>query len=582
MESSADAEIPQTPRLISVSVTQPKRLTVDLPAGFVARTFLGIEDKQDPNDLNAAAESKEEQWKPRRPEYLVMATLSFISLLVALDATVLIPALPVISHSLNGSAIETFWAGTSYLLASTVFQPTLSALSDIFGRRELLLVSISLFTLGTVVACVATNFTQLLAGRSVQGIGGGGIIAMVLVIFTDIVPLRQRPKYISFVQMAWALGTVSGPLAGGLIAENTTWRWIFYLNFPFCAIGLVVVSLVVKLEMARSSLKSKLLRVDWLGSAIFIPGMTSFLIAITWGGVQFPWASAQTLIPLFLGAAGILATLLWERWGATNPFIRPLVFKSRSAVAAYAGAIIQGLMLYGQFYNIPLYLESVQGLSLTMVGVHLFPISFAMLPAGAMVGILASRTGHFRWAVWSGWCVTILGGGLLILLDANTRPVSWLFIFVVAGLGHGMLLSAQNITAQATCSPQDSAFAAAMYAFMRGLGITLGVAIGGTVFENTLSSSLSNVGLPKEISQNATTYILKLRTLPVDSPLRLRLLQAYSKAFQRVFQVMTGIGLFGGFLSLLIGSHSMDKGLDSGHVLRRKDRDTHSVWSGYA
>jgi MFS family permease len=218
----------------------------------------------------------------------------------------------------------------------------------------------------------------------------------------------------------------------------------------------------------------------------------------------------------------------------------------------------------------------VKGFSLTMTGVSLFPITFTVLPAGAIVGILTSRIGRFRWAVWGGWCIAVLGSGLLILLSVRTNTASWVFIFIVAGLGHGVLLCALNVTVQAICSPQDAAFAAAIYTFMRGLGICMGVAIGGTIFQNALASSLSAARLPGKIAQDAAGYMVKLKALPANSPLRQGLLEAYATAFQRVFQVMTGIGSVGGLLSLLIRHYSMDKGLDSGHVLRRDDLRAHS------
>ncbi len=160
--------------------------------------------------------------------------------------------LQTLAKELHGTSIEAFWVGTSYLLACAVMQPFIAALSDIFGRRELLLPSVLLFTIGSIICGVAHNFAVLLAGRCVQGIGGGGIITLCQMIFADIIPLRQRPKYFSLVLAAWALGSVLGPLIGGVLVEKATWRWAFWINLPFCGIGLVTVALFIKLTTEKS------------------------------------------------------------------------------------------------------------------------------------------------------------------------------------------------------------------------------------------------------------------------------------------------------------------------------------------
>ena len=168
-----------------------------------------------------------------------------------------------------------------------------------------------------------------------------------MVIFSDIIPLRQRPKYYTLIQLTWGFGTIAGPLVGGLFAQHASWRWVFYINFPFCTMGLVIVPLVIKLETKRSSVKEKLARVDWFGGFIFVGSLTSFLMGITWGGVDFPWSSFRTLAPLLIGVLGIGATFTWEIWGAKQPFMRLFIFDSLSTVAIYFCAMMQGLLVSG-------------------------------------------------------------------------------------------------------------------------------------------------------------------------------------------------------------------------------------------
>ena len=209
----------------------------------------------------------------------------------------------------------------------------------------MLIVSTILFTAGSIIACASQNFIELLTGRSFQGVGGGGIIALTNVIFSDIVPLRQRPRYWSLIQLTWAFGTMTGPLVGGLFADHTSWRWVFYINFPFCGLSLIVIPFVVRLKTRSKFSRKRLFRVDWLGGILFCGSFTSFLIGLTWGGVQYPWDDFRTLLPLLVGITGIASTLAWEYWGVQEPFLRLALFSTQSQIAIYFCAVIQGLLV---------------------------------------------------------------------------------------------------------------------------------------------------------------------------------------------------------------------------------------------
>ena len=222
------------------------------------------------------------------------------------------------------------------------------SLSDIFGRKQALLGSVIFFTIGTLVCCLSQNFIQFLTGRTIQGIGGGGVTALPNVIFTDFIPLRQRPRYNSFNQIAWAVGTVTGPLIGGLFADHANWRWIFYINFPFCAIGIVMIPLVVKLHAERPKLLERLFNLDLLGIVLFFSTTCALLIGITSGGIEHSWKSWRTVLPLELGGIGIILTVLWERY-TSKPFLRLSVFNSFSICAAYVSATLQGLLVSKTF-----------------------------------------------------------------------------------------------------------------------------------------------------------------------------------------------------------------------------------------
>lgn len=206
----------------------------------------------------------------------------------------------------------------------------------------MLLVALSLFMVGSIVGAVAQNITTLLAGRAIQGMGGGGLLPLSIIVMSDIFPLRLRPKYMSIIQAVVALFTMLGPVIGGLCVQYATdhgsWRWILYINFPLCAIAFPMILLNVNLYKREGDLRS----VDWFGGFLFISSMLSLLIGSSWAGVEYPWTSYQTLLPLCLGLAGVGATLAWEQWGAANPFITLSILRNRSSFAVYTCTMIQG------------------------------------------------------------------------------------------------------------------------------------------------------------------------------------------------------------------------------------------------
>lgn len=444
----------------------------------------------------------------------------------------------------------------------------MTAFSEIFGRREILLLSIGFFTLGSLIACLAHNIPTLLAGRTVQGIGGGGIIAMNLVVLTDLVPLRQRPKYTGISQMTWAFGTIAGPLIGGSIAEYTTWRWLFYVNFPFCGLGLLTVPFVVKLDAQRDQIATKLAAFDWTGSLMFIGSTTTFLIGLTWGGHDYAWGSYQTLLPLCLGVLGIAGTGCWEALLAKKPFVQRSMLRNRSLMTTYLCTVLQGLMLYACVYYLALYFLSVQGRTPLKTGILMLPISFSLLPGSALVGLAVSRSGTWRWAVWTGWVVNTFAMGLLILVGTQPSVTVLVLIFLVLGMGQGLLLSAHNFAVQAIAKVEDVASATALFAFMRGLGLCFGVAIGGTIFENRLKAHLVSSHLPVSIADDAEGYSIILRAMP-KSAQKEAIITAFAQSFKQLFIVLVALSAGALLLSLTIkGHYSLDKELKTDHVLR--------------
>ncbi|KAJ6259832.1 hypothetical protein Dda_5474 [Drechslerella dactyloides] len=529
-----------------------------------------------------SGDSKAPEFKMDWRLMLAFVSLMVITLAAALDATIISVALfanrPIMAKELGGTATEAFWTGTSFLLASTVIQPIFGSFCHIFGRKPMVITALVFFTVGAILCAVAKDFTLILVGRTIQGIGGGGIIAVSEIILTDLVPLRERGKYFGFLSTMWALGSVLGPVLGGVFSEKVSWTWVFWINLPFCGIGFVMVPVFLKLNFIPTSMAAKLRKIDWVGSTIFIGSCTSFLIPITWGGTMYPWDSFRTLVPLIVGGVGLIGFVFYEIYVASDPLIRMGVFKQRTAAVSYAGTFMHGIILWGLLYYLPLYYLAVKDQSPILAGVSVFPQTFTVAPASVVVGIVVSITGKFRWAVYAGWALTVLGIGLLYILDVNTSTPAWIFINLVSGVGTGMLFPAMGLGIQAAAPLGDTGYAVAMFSFFRAFGQTFGVAVGGMAFQNFLKSKLASfpelAGVADEYAKDAAALVEVIKAMPFGQPDQMRehLVWCYAAALKNVWLVFLGFAIIGGILAIFTEDLSLDREHDTDQGFKRKEK----------
>ncbi|THZ61361.1 putative efflux pump antibiotic resistance protein [Aureobasidium pullulans] len=513
------------------------------------------------------------KWKPSKQVKLIVVTQAFVCFFVALDSTILTTTLPTLSKALHTNTTQTFWIATSYLLTSAVFQPPIAALSDIFGRQALFLLAIILFTIGSIVCCASHGIVSMLIGRSVKGIGGGGILSLNLIILSDIIPLRQRAQYQGYLQLCFALGSNIAPVIGGLIVERTTWRWLFLINLPFCAISLATVPFIIRYSRPKTTIRDRLLSIDWAGITMSTTSTTLFLIGISWGGTEYSWSSAATLCPLIIGLAGVFCTIIYEMKFARMPFLRMSLFHNRSAIAAYICTMLMAFSVYATLYYLVLWLLAVKEMSEIMAGVCIFPLGMTVVHISGITGVLITRLGRYQWAVWAGWVIATLGIGTLVSLDQNTSTVAYVFMFICAGIGLGLLMNSLSAAVQAISPTKDVAYASSMFAFMRSLGLCLGVSIGGTIFQNFLRQRLEHYGLSTELAENAEVYVSLLRSTP-SSPQKILLKEIINWAFRMLFATLCGICGLGLIISVLIGKYSLDKELDSQHVIVQSESES--------
>ena len=281
---------------------------------------------------------------------------------------------------------------------------------------------------------------------------------------------------------------------------------------------------------------------------------------------MYSWSSWRTLVPLILGASGLIGFILFEEFVAPEPLIRLVVFKNRTAAVTYVGTFIQGMVLWSLLYYLPLYYEAVKGLSPTLSGIAVFPETFTVAPASVIVGILITKTGRYRWAIWGGWVLSTLGTGLLYLLDVNTSTVRWVFLNLVSGLGLGMLFPSMAFAIQASSTNADLAFAIAMFAFFRAFGQAIGVAIGGTVFQNQMKVKLLAIpdlaSKADQYSRDATSLVQIIKGMQ-DGAMKLQLQQSYADSLKVVWLTMCGLSALGLILSVWTRGLDLNKPLET-------------------
>lgn len=472
-----------------------------------------------------------------------------------------------IATALHGTATEAFWAGTSFLLASTVFQPTFASLSNIFGRIPLIVTSLLLFLVGTLVAALSREFFVLLIGRTLQGLGGGGLQSITEVVVTDLVPLRVRSKYFAIISGAWSIGSVTGPVVGGVFTQKVSWRWMFYINLPFIGLALVIVPLFLRLNSVKSSVTTKLHRIDYLGVFLFTASTTSCLIPITWAGVEHSWLSWRTLTPLSVGVFGLILFLMYEAYLAPEPLVPLSIFRTRTSCIAYMAEVSQGIIMWCILYYLPLYFEASKSYSPVSAGLGIIPLTVTLAPSAVVMGFVIARSGKYYLANIVGWGVGTIGLGLMTLMDRDTETWKWILFMVFAGIGQGILVQSLRLTIQAASTNQNLATAAAMYVFFRCLGQTLGVAIGGVAFQNEVKIRLKHYpefnGQALSLAKDAAALVEIIKGMPDGSPRKQDLQAVYADAFRVVCVLLTALSGVMLIACLFVKSYDLNRALET-------------------
>ena len=433
----------------------------------------------------------EQQGRMTHRQILEALSGMMLAMFVAfLSSTVVSNALPTIITDLRGTQGQYTWVVTATLLASTASTPIWGKLADLFSKKLLIQLSIVIFIAGSMLAGQAHSADTLITWRVLQGLGLGGLQALVQIAMAVMISPRERGRYSGLLGSTMAVATVAGPLLGGLLVDTSWlgWRWCFYVGVPFAAAALVLLQRTLHLPVTRRKVS-----IDYLGATFLTAGVAGLLIWVTLAGGSFAWLSAETAWFVGGSVAAIVAFVVTEL-RVKEPIVPLRLFRERTTSLAVVASVAVGVALFGSTVFLGQYLQISRGYSPTAAGLLSLPMVGGMLMSSTISGILITRLGRWKRFLLSGSVLVVTGFALLSTLDHRT-PMVLLGVFLfTAGVGIGMTLQNLVLAVQNTVAATDLGAASSAVSFFRSLGGTIGVSVLGAVLSSHVSE-LIRVGL---------------------------------------------------------------------------------------
>lgn len=396
-------------------------------------------------------------------------------LLAALDQTIVAPAMPTMARLL-GHAEYLPWIVTGYLLTATAVAPLYGKISDVHGRRPTVYAAILIFLVGSLVSAMAPNMLVLIVGRAIQGAGGGGLFALAQTVIGDLVPPRERARYTAWISGTWAVASIAGPLLGGTFAEHLHWSLIFWINIP---LGLVAMAMINK-PLKKLPIVAKHHRIDGLGALLLVAATALLLLALNWGGSEYPWMSRE-ILGLLACSAVIWSFFALRLLRAAEPLVSLEVLGNPIVLAGTLSMFLLQAANIGLAVYLPVYLQSTLGLSASASGTAMLGLMLGTVAGATLSGRTIQRFVHYKRIAMIGVGFAILCLGVLSLVAGHASLLTVEILTTCIGLGSGTTFPVATVSVQNAVDQAHLGVATGVLTFLRSLGSALGVAILGAV-----------------------------------------------------------------------------------------------------